>query len=202
MNWGDGRVCRNDTFVVHVHSSRSCRFGFKQEEDRNGYASVMKIAVALMLVLFVSGVLPQRPGLADADVSLGSLTCSPGEEVKAEEAAIGPAFLVHCSFRSHGGSEEVYLGRMFRQNGSAAARNPRALVWAVRGPSGSENAAGFLGQTYTIRSTRAEGAIAPLVPKDGDENSVALYDLRAIPSQKPTKGIVTTLELKLVESPA
>ena len=162
----------------------------------------MRNAVRISIFALAAGTLPFWPSLAASDVSLGSLTCSPGDEVKAEEAAIGPAYLVVCSFRSHEGAEETYVGRMFRQNGSAAARNPRALVWIVRGPSGSENAAGFLGQTYTIRSTRAEGAIAPLVPKDGDEDSVALYDLRAMPNEKPKKGMVTTLELKLVGTPA
>jgi len=162
------------------------------------------------------------------DASLGSLTCSPGDKVSpgerltgdkltgdegaAPDASIGPAVRVICSFTSEYGIEEMYSGTLFRQDvskqraedkqrGEDRELESKALVWIVRGPIELLAEPGFLSQTYTLRSTKAEGAIAPLVPKDGDDTSIALYGLKSDP-RLANSQIITTLELKLEMAPA
>ncbi|MFA5948771.1 MAG: hypothetical protein WC807_00655 [Hyphomicrobium sp.] len=135
----------------------------------------------------------------------------PDDEGAAPDAS-GPAVRVICSFTSEYGLEEMYSGTLFRRDaskqrtvdkkrGEDGELDSRALVWIVRGPIELLAEPGFLSQTYTLRSTKAEGAIAPLVPKDGDDMSIALYALKSDPTPAHQGEIVTTLELKLEMAP-
>jgi hypothetical protein len=147
--------------------------------------------------LFGAALAASPVAYAQAQTSIGVLTCTSGAGIEGKGAADN-LDLMTCGFKpTGGGAEQRYAGKFkSAAPNSGAPAGKRVWVWSVLGPSTSKVTGNTLAQKYVVDARSAHSGVMVLT---GESNN-------AISLQAETAGgaagVAMEVELKLLTTPA